>query len=62
MLNEPGAADATVKAEMEVTPSAAPPIAAAAAAPVTRLFRVTPVLSMGQTLSEANSVAGVSNS
>ncbi len=34
----------------------------AAAAPVTRLFRVTPVLSLGQTLSEANSVAGVSNS
>jgi hypothetical protein len=32
---------------MEVTPAAAPPTRAAAATPVTRVFRVTVVLSIG---------------
>ena len=35
---------------MEVTPAAAPPTSAAAATPVTRLFRVTVVLSIGPSL------------
>jgi hypothetical protein len=35
---------------MEVTPAAAPPTSAAAATPVTRLFRVTIVLSIGPAL------------
>jgi hypothetical protein len=34
---------------MEVTPAAAPPTRAAAATPVTRVFRVTIVLSIGPT-------------
>jgi hypothetical protein len=47
---------------MDVTPPAAAATTAAAAMPVTRVFRITVVLSIGPITTEANSVAGVSNS
>jgi hypothetical protein len=49
-------------AAMEVTPPAAAATTAAAAMPVTRVLRITAVLSTGPTQHEVNSVAGVSNS
>src|SRR5882757_7738228 len=42
-------ADDTTGDAMEVTPAAAPPTTATAAMPVTRVFRVTVVLSIGPT-------------
>jgi hypothetical protein len=55
-----GAADDALEA-IDVTPPAAAATTTAAVMPVTRVFRVTTVLSFGPTSSEVISVPGVSN-